>query len=197
MHFKTFKILGKSRGKLERKNDVADNTPATQMDGLGNNINNRTKDLEKAEQQLKELASKVKSPEESVDTVPRPHGPIGELTLMPGTYPGAEPEVELVVQKVSAGSPSEKTAEKVNVVEGKAQPPSPAQAKEPAPAKGQVKEPPVKEEEDTLRSLFAQDEDEVNPLASLISSLPDVSTRELLDDLQEIREIMKETKQSN
>jgi hypothetical protein len=45
---------------------------------------------------------------------------------------------------------------------------------------------------DSLDSLFSQDEEEVNPLANLINSLPDVSAQEIIDDLNEIKRIIKE-----
>jgi hypothetical protein len=45
-----------------------------------------------------------------------------------------------------------------------------------------------------LNSLFAMDEEVENPLAALIASLPDVTIRELLDDLDEIHRIIKEWK---
>jgi hypothetical protein len=46
--------------------------------------------------------------------------------------------------------------------------------------------------DDSLSNLFNQDEEEENPLAALINSLPDVSAQELLDDLQEIKDIIRD-----
>ena len=47
-------------------------------------------------------------------------------------------------------------------------------------------------EVDSLNNLFSQDEEEENLLANLINSLPEVTAQELLDDLQEINEIIRE-----
>ena len=55
----------------------------------------------------------------------------------------------------------------------------------------------VKTEENStndLNSLFSMNEEEENPLAALINSLPDVTVRELMDDLDEIHRIIKEWK---
>ena len=46
--------------------------------------------------------------------------------------------------------------------------------------------------QDGFNNLFSNDEEEENPLANLINSLPDVTVQELLDDLQEIKEILKD-----
>jgi hypothetical protein len=60
-------------------------------------------------------------------------------------------------------------------------------------------EPTEKEEEsklddsdDSLNGLFTDEEEEENPLANLIRSLPDVSAQEIIDDLNEIKGIIKE-----
>ena len=47
---------------------------------------------------------------------------------------------------------------------------------------------------DSLNNLFSSEEEEENPLAGLINSLPDVTARELMDDLAEIQRIIKEWK---
>ncbi len=45
---------------------------------------------------------------------------------------------------------------------------------------------------DSLGDLFDDEEEEENPLANLIKSLPDVSAQEIIDDLNEIKGIIKE-----
>jgi hypothetical protein len=64
-----------------------------------------------------------------------------------------------------------------------------------APAEAE-KEPAKEEESDSLNSLFSQEDDEENPLAALINSLPDVTVEELLADLQEIKEVIQEWRQN-
>jgi len=49
---------------------------------------------------------------------------------------------------------------------------------------------------DSINNLFSDEEDEENPLANLIKSLPDVTANELLDDLNEIQGIIKEWQKS-
>ena len=53
------------------------------------------------------------------------------------------------------------------------------------------------DDDDSLNNLFSNDEEEENPLASLINSLPDVTARELMDDLAEIHRIIKEWRPSS
>ena len=73
---------------------------------------------------------------------------------------------------------------------------APAEAeKEPANTEAE-KEPSTEKEDDSINSLFNQEDDEVNPLANLINSLPDVTAQELLDDLGEIKEIIREWERS-
>jgi hypothetical protein len=45
---------------------------------------------------------------------------------------------------------------------------------------------------DSLNALFTSDDEEENPLAGLMRSLPDVAASELLDDIKEIRDIMED-----
>jgi hypothetical protein len=43
-----------------------------------------------------------------------------------------------------------------------------------------------------LSGLFIDDEEEENPLANLIKSLPDYTTQEIVEDLKEIKRIIHE-----
>ena len=45
---------------------------------------------------------------------------------------------------------------------------------------------------DSLKALFTSEEKEVNPLVSLINSLPDITIDELMDDLKEIKGIIRD-----
>ena len=56
-------------------------------------------------------------------------------------------------------------------------------------------EPKKEEESDSLSDLFSDDEEEENPLASLITSLPDVTATELLEDMKEVQVLLREWQQ--
>ena len=45
---------------------------------------------------------------------------------------------------------------------------------------------------DSLNNLFSDEEEEENPLANLIKSLPDVTAQEIMDDINEIKGIIRE-----
>ena len=62
------------------------------------------------------------------------------------------------------------------------------------PAKSPEKEKEIKldDNNDSLGNLFSNNDEEVNPLANLINALPDVTAQELIDDLKEIKRIIKE-----
>jgi hypothetical protein len=115
----------------------------------------------------------------------------------------AEP-VKLVEVKIKPGAGA--AGGKVPKVEPVAGPPAAKEVKaEPAarPAAKEVKAeaaaPPAPEKsnkdalsKDSLSSLFAQDEEEENPLAGLMRSLPEVDTHELLEDIKEIKGIIED-----
>ena len=56
-------------------------------------------------------------------------------------------------------------------------------------------EPEKEGESDSLSDLFSDDEEEENPLASLITSLPDVTATELLEDMKEVQVLLREWQQ--
>ena len=66
----------------------------------------------------------------------------------------------------------------------------------PGSAADEKNEPENEGEGDSLSNLFSQDEEEENPLASLIASLPDVAARELIGEAQEIEEMLRKWQQS-
>jgi hypothetical protein len=45
---------------------------------------------------------------------------------------------------------------------------------------------------ESLKALFDSHEEEENPLAKLINSLPDITVDELMDDLKEIKDIIRD-----
>ena len=196
MRFKSFKI-GKSKEKPDKDTAEAGDTLTAQITDLEEQVNNKTKELEATEQELKELSDTAKVSEEDEDTPPQPHGPLDELTVTPedelfdvgeetdvGALPG-EADEGLKVVEVTAGADA--PDEGLKVVEVAAGADAPAEAE---------KEPSTEKEDDSINSLFNQEDDEVNPLANLINSLPDVTAQELLDDLGEIKEIIREWERS-
>lgn len=48
---------------------------------------------------------------------------------------------------------------------------------------------------DGFSDLFSDEEEDVNPLANLINNLPEVSAQELINELEELKEIIKERQQ--
>lgn len=183
MRFKSFPI-GRFKVKHNQTSQAGE-ALTHQIAGLEEQVNHKTRELEAAKQQIRELSSTAEAPDEDNST--KPHGPLGELTLETGEESGDD----LVLQKIDLGPAPAPAEENVKMAEVKAAAPAPPAA----PPVAEAKPEPAKEEDDSLLNLFSQDEAEVNPLDSLIKSLPDVTVQELLDDLQEIKEIMKETKQ--
>jgi hypothetical protein len=121
------------------------------------------------------------------DTSLRPHGPIAELSVDSG-----ELEITDTGSPDAKGAETEKSGNEVKTAVTNAAPAAfpdtpPANAAPPAAANKEAKSP-----DDSLNSLFNNEEEVENPLASLINSLPDVSSQELIDDLEEIQRIIKE-----
>jgi hypothetical protein len=197
MRFKSFKSL--TLGKLKEKpaKDDADlkEIAADRIAKMENRIYGRTKHLEEKAKQLQGLSGK---PDKNSDTPIGPHGPIGELTLEADEKSGdlavlaatpetddpedGEEEVKLVEVSAITAAPPEKVV-KVKPVEASV-----------LPIKPPEKEKEIKPENnnDSIGNLFSHDEEEVNPLANLINALPDVTARELIDDIKEIKRIIKE-----
>jgi hypothetical protein len=173
MRFMNFKI-GKSKEKPE-KDAGTDDTIATQEAEIKEQTKNNTKDPKAAAKQSKEPSDTSNDSEEGEETPPQPHGPLSELSVDPNDK-SADEDIDIDAQ-------TEEASEEVEVVKVSAEATAPAEA-EKATAEAQ--------ESDSLSNLFSDDEEEENPLANLINSLPDVTTQELLDDLKEIKEIIQE-----
>lgn len=186
MRFKSFKI-GKSKEQPDKDTAEAGDTLTAQIADMEEQVNNKTKELEATEQELKELSDTAKVSEEDEDTPPQPHGPLDELTVTP--------EDELL-DVDDIGALLGEADEGLKVVEVAAGAAAPAEAKKEPANEEAEKEPSNEKEDDSINSLFSQEEEEVNPLANLINSLPDVTAQELLDDLGEIKEIIREWERS-
>jgi len=179
MRFKSFKI-GRSKETPDRDTAEAEEVSTVPIANLHEHLKNRAKGLEETGQQLGGLADTPEAPEEARSAPPQPHGPLDELTIEPGE------EIPDPDEETDVGALLGEANEEVKLVEVGAEGAAPAKAE---------KEPAKEKEGDSLNNLFSQDEEDVNPLAKLIDGLPDVTTRELLDDLQEIKEIIHEWQQ--
>ena len=134
---------------------------------------------------------------EADGTPVRPHAPLQELSLDGEQESGAE-EVPLVEE-----APLEEEGETVKLVEVKLDPTAaipPPPPPPPAPPAPEVKKDVISKPADpldisaTINSVFTDVEDEENPLANLLKTLPEVAASELLDDLNEINDIIKDWK---
>jgi hypothetical protein len=191
MRFKSFKI-GKSKEKPDKDQNESGDTHTTPIAGMEEHVSERTEDLKATDQELEKLSDTAKDSKEDESASDQPHGPLGELSVEPGdelldeeadagTLLGETDEEEVKVVKVGADAKAEAEAKVVEVE---------------ADAKAEAEKESADEgESDSLNNLFSLEEDDVNPLASLIGSLPDVTVQELLDDLAEIDEIIKEWQQ--
>jgi hypothetical protein len=200
MHIKVFDNL--SLGKLGSKNKkdipATKDTKAAKVAEIEKKMSGKAKKLEKAAEELHELAA-TKDITKIIDTAPaRPHGPAGELEVEPEDQ---ETSAGITLDEVE-NIDSIKLGEKIKIAEvsavkvaaAKAAPTAAAKAtSSPAPAAPVEEKKEAKpDDNESLNNLFSTNEEEENPLASLINSLPDVTARELIDDLAEIHRIIKE-----
>ncbi len=126
------------------------------------------------------------------DGVPaRPHAPLQELALDAGGGGGGPDEIP--VDEVEGAA--EDDAEAIKLVEVQADPttpPDPATPVTPTLSTEQKKEQDKLDLATSIGDIFNNIEDEENPLANLVKALPDVAATELLDDLKEINDIIKD-----
>src|SRR3972149_6446768 len=177
MRFKGFS-LGKSKDKNDKKDAGTEGSATDQIAQMEEKINGRTKNLEKTAQKLKGLSGKGADLDVEAGAA-RPHGPIGELKLEDEEKGGGARAVP------GAADAAEASGEPVKLVEVSAE--KAPQAKDEKDKKAQAS--------DSLKDLFGNAEEEANPLANLINSLPEVTAEELMEDLNEIKGIIKEWQQ--
>jgi TolA-binding protein len=176
MFFKKLKF-GKNK-KKEKQGTPADASAPTDIAGLEEQLKDRTEDLAQTEMKLKDLSGKISKLEEIEASELQPHGPIGELSTVPeDSLSGVDTDEE----EDTSAEPEKKPA-KAKVAE--AEPES-----KPSTA---TKKPDKQLDAESLKALFTSEEEEENPLAGLINSLPDVSVDELMDDLKEIKDIIRD-----
>lgn len=184
MKFSMFKKDKKENKKIEavEEDDV-------QLTDLEEELNNRTSNLKEKQRQLESLSADGEQ-DAAEEEHAAPHGPIEELTI----DPSEQADTQEPVAAIEAEAPPEDSGEEINVVEVTvdAVPISQEASTEAAPPP-----PPEEEKKDesmgsSFNSLFQSEEEEENPLANLIKGLPDVSAEELVKDLNEIKDIIKE-----
>ena len=139
-------------------------TQITNLEGL---VNKRTKDLEEARKQLSELHETTESSDEDDD---KDGSPVEELFTQPNQAKSEPAAVSAEAQPVESKD-AESLMEKTDVEEG---------------------EPEEKTEDDATSDLFSSDDEEENPLAGLIGSLPEVTTRELVEDAKQVTTMLRE-----
>jgi hypothetical protein len=122
----------------------------------------------------------------------QPHAPLQELSL--------EPDAETAAAEGMAAQEGAAFAEEegapIKLVEVK--PAVPAAAAAPLPLPPLDLKPAAPKKNDpmdisaSISNIFTDAEDEDNPLINLIRSLPEVAATELIDDLKEINDIIKD-----
>ena len=164
---------------------LIESTTAEQIAEMKQRLAGRTKDLEAAKTQLSGLSRPVDDDDDDDEEPVGPHPPLQELTLedidededddfvLSPDVPGETP-----VKVVSAKVPGAEASEEEDTEED--------EDEEELDAGG---------DGDDLKNLFSEDEEEDHPLANLINFLPDVSVQELVDDIEEIKSIIKEWQQ--
>lgn len=138
-----------------------------------------------------ELADRIEAIVQGAEPV-RPHAPLQELSL--DAEPGAADESDTLSLESLSATPEEQ-GEAVKLVE--VQPDAAvASVAPPAPVPVVKKEEPKKDGlfdlNTSIGNIFTDAEDEENPLTNLIRVLPDVAATELIDDLKEINDIIKD-----
>ena len=201
MRFKSFKI-GKTGEQAVEETGQAETVTATEVADMEEKMNNKTKKLIDAEKQLKGLTGSANGPEEDDDEIPGPHGPLIELTVEPGDELvdlDTEAELNTLMDTDEKGEKQD-----INVVEASKK--DTAEASIEAADKAERKDKSEQGEEakpdiapqdgsDDFNNLFTDEEEEINPLANLINALPEVSAEELINELEEIKEIIRERQQ--
>jgi hypothetical protein len=153
---------------------------------------NKEKDVIQEEASVEATDDSI--PEIPLDAEPvAPHAPLQELTLE--NENGANNGETPLVEGETAG---EENSEPIKMVEVQAAPEAVQAPAPPPPAPAaSPKDAAAKDSKNmdlaaSIGNIFDNVDDEENPLANLIKVLPDVAATELLDDLKEINDIIKD-----
>lgn len=146
----------------------------TQINNLEGMVNKRTRDLEEAKEQLKKLYGPPHAGEKAEDNaedkaealLTRPNQSASKSAgRQTGEEQDEEKELDNILEKVGGEKAEEPKSEETEE---------------------------AGEEQSDADNFFGEMEEEENPLAGLISSLPDVNIEELLHDVEEIKELATE-----
>jgi hypothetical protein len=154
------------------------------------------------EKEIPQESAAAEATEEAVPEIPldaepiRPHPPLQELSL--DTPVGEENGDSIATEEASLST--EEAGEVIKMMEIQADPaatastPPPVNSSPPPVVKNETgtKEAGNLDLSSSISNIFTNMEDEENPLANLIKVLPDVAATELLDDLKEINDIIKD-----
>jgi hypothetical protein len=209
MRFKSFKI-GKT-GE-DKEPEVKEKVTMGEVAEMEKKMADKTRKLKDTAQQIKDL-SEISQTTDDDEDITGPHGPLIELTVEPGDeLTDIDTEAELNSLMENDGDDEDEEIKVVEVIDKKVIKTSSKEEKEQKAeqARAEATEDEEKDEEnkeepvadlstdssdDSFSNLFSNDEDEVNPLANLINSLPEVSAQELITELEEIKGIIKEKRQ--
>jgi hypothetical protein len=171
MRFKSFKSFTLGKSKESPGDDLSREGPAAEpAPPAVNETNEGTGDLDEISQKIPDLTAINGIEEEG------PHGPLVELAVEP------EDRSEGEVSDVFATEETDIVEEEIKVVETSVK--EKDEKPEPAASQGDAG--------NSLSGLFSEDEEEVNPLANLIKSLPEYTAQEIIEDLNEIQKIIRE-----
>lgn len=182
-----FSIFKKEKSKENKKPGTGEDADV-QLTDLEEELNNNTNNLKEKQKQLESLSDNGERVAGNEDETIAPHGPIEELMIEPSDKDDT-PLPEVAADAVPF---DEEAGEEIKVVEVKADAGEGAndtQAEAPPPSQDEKKDDTLNQ---SFNSLFQSEEEEENPLINLIKGLPDVSAEELVKDLNEIKEIIKE-----
>ncbi|MCJ7605678.1 MAG: hypothetical protein MUO19_06560 [Dehalococcoidales bacterium] len=201
MKFKSFKniSLKKKGGDTEDDAVEIEGTTAEQIAEMEKKLNGRTKNLEETAELLNGLSGKAERENKEDEEPVGPHPPLGELSLDDIGNDDADFELDTPV----AGDPIQVVEmSKGSALSGAVEPVKVEDINETEAASGEetdetaAAEVNLESEDNSMNNLFDDEEEEENPLANLINFLPDVSVQELIDDIEEIKGIIKEWQKS-
>jgi hypothetical protein len=172
MRFKSLKDFTLGKPKEKPGDRPAEEDPTRPISPTEEKMNGHTGDPEEMAQKIEGLTSNSDGDRDS-----GPHGPIGELSVEP------EDREDDEITGIDAPEAEAESQEQVKLVEVSADK-EPEPAAEPTPASADPANP--------LSGLFTDEDEEDNPLANLIRSLPDYTTHEIMEDLSELKRIIHE-----
>jgi hypothetical protein len=194
MRIKAFKNFSIGKSKDRKETPGVKDDPASKITELEDKIKEKFGD-DASRKRLQKTSPQAGTTPAADDISIRPHGPVAELTV---ESEDQKQDIDLTLDELDDDSISLGGEVKISEIGAvTAAPKAEPVAAVPEPAAPEVKLEDAKESQpdendDSLNNLFSDQEEEENPLASLIANLPDVTVQELMDDLEEIKRIIRE-----